>query len=161
MKASNVEPPNIIILNDYTSDYKSRLIHLQLLPLIMQFEINDIMFLVTSLQNPSTSFNILQYVTFSTSSTRASVNCKLVHYAARTNKTRHFYFHRIPRLWNSLPSINLDQSVHSIRLKLRQFFWGHFIEHFNPDSPCTFHFICPCAKCAVMPVMYNFNHSVL
>ena len=59
------------ILSDYSSDYKSRLVCLQLM---MQFELNDIMFLVTSIQNPSTSFNILQYITFSTGSTRASVN---------------------------------------------------------------------------------------
>ena len=99
------------ILSDYSSDYKSRLVCLQLLPLMMQFKLNDIMFLVTSIQNPSTSFNILQHITFSTSSTRASVNCKLLHHAARTNKTRHFYFHRVPRLWNSLPAINLNQSI--------------------------------------------------
>ena len=61
------------ILSDYSSDYKSRLVF-KLLPLMMQFELNDIMFLVTSISNPSTSFNILQYITFSTGSTRASVN---------------------------------------------------------------------------------------
>ena len=149
------------ILSDYSSDYKSRLVYLQLFPLMMQFELNDIMFLVTSIQNPSTSFNILQYITFSTSSTRASVNCKLLHHAARTNKTRHFYLHRVPRLWNSLPAINLNQSVASIRHKLREFLWCHFLDHFSPDNPCTFHFVCPCANCAVLPVSYNFNHSAL
>ena len=81
------------ILSDYPSAYKSRLVCFQLLPLMMHFELNDIMFLVTSIRNPSTSFNIFQYITFSTSSTRASVNYKLLHHAARTNKTRHFYLH--------------------------------------------------------------------
>ena len=145
------------ILSDYSSDYKSRLVCLQLLPLMMQFELNDIMFLVTSIRNPSTSFNILQYITFSTSFTRASVNYKLLHHAARTNKTRHFYTFIVShvRLWN-----NLNQSVASIRHKLREFY-GVILDHFSPDNPCTFHFVCPCAKCAVLPVSYNFNHSAL
>ena len=126
---------------------------------MMQFELNDVMFFVSSIRNPTKSFNILQYVNFSGNFTRASVNYKLVHHMSRTNKVKHFYFHRLPRLWNSLPTINLDQSLSSIKFKLRQFFWSHFVKHFNPENPCSFHFICPCAKCAVLPVMYNFNHS--
>ena len=111
------------ILSDYSSDYKSRLVCLQLLLLMMQFELNDIMFLVTSIRNPSTSFNIFQYITFSTSFTRASVNYQLLHHAARTNKTRHFYTFIVShvRLWNKL-----NQSVASIRHKLREFLWCHF-----------------------------------
>ena len=38
------------ILNDYTFDYKSRLLSLQLLPLIMLYELNDILFFVKSLK---------------------------------------------------------------------------------------------------------------
>ena len=95
------------ILNDYSLDYKSRL---TCLPLMMQFELNDIMFLVTSsIRNPGTSFNILQYITFSTSSTRTSVSCNLVHHVARTNKTRNFTF-IVPQdfgtLFQSLTSTN-------------------------------------------------------
>ena len=41
------------ILNDSTMDYKQRLIHLNLLPLMMEFEISDIMFLVKSMKHPS------------------------------------------------------------------------------------------------------------
>ena len=109
-------------LSNYSSDYKSRLVCLQLLPLMMQFELNDIIFLVTSIQNPSTCIvhhspvhHLLR------SSIRASVNYKLLHHAAKTNKTRHFYLHRVlSRLWNSLPAIN--QFVTSIRHKLREFY---------------------------------------
>ena len=115
------------ITNDYSSDYKYRLICLQILPLMMQFELNHVMFFVSSIRNPTKSFNILQYVNFSGNFTRASVNYKLVHHMSRTNKVKHFYFHRLPRLWNSLPTINLDQSLSSIKFKLRQFFWSHFV----------------------------------
>ena len=52
------------IMNDYTSDYKSRLLHLNLLPLMHVFEITDIIFLVKSFKFPSASFNINNYVSF-------------------------------------------------------------------------------------------------
>ena len=50
------------ILNDYTSDYKSRLKSLQLLPLMYFFELNDIMFFIKSLQHPTDHFNIRDYI---------------------------------------------------------------------------------------------------
>ena len=42
-------------------DYRNRLIHLNLLPLMMEFEIVDIMFLVKSVKFPSGHFNIHEY----------------------------------------------------------------------------------------------------
>ena len=53
------------ITNDYTSSYKSLLINLHLLPLMMQLELNDILFFVVSIKNPTKSFNVLDYVTSS------------------------------------------------------------------------------------------------
>ena len=52
------------ILNDYSSDYRSRLLHLNLLPLMYIFEFFDVMFLVNSLKSPSSSFNINNFVFF-------------------------------------------------------------------------------------------------
>ena len=43
------------ILNDFTSDYKSRLIKLNLLPLMMFYELCDI---IKSVKSPNTNFNI-------------------------------------------------------------------------------------------------------
>ena len=51
------------ILDDYRTDYKSRLTSLNMLPLMMQFELNDIIFFVSSLKNPTDSFNILVLTT--------------------------------------------------------------------------------------------------
>ena len=56
------------IMNDYKSDYKTRLLYLNLLPLMYIFEIADIIFLVKSLKFPSESFNINNYVSFSAGS---------------------------------------------------------------------------------------------
>ena len=53
------------ILNDYSSDYKSCLMNLKLLPLMYIYEINDICFFIKSYQSPSSHFNIHDHVTFS------------------------------------------------------------------------------------------------
>ena len=45
------------ILNDFTSDYKSRLIKLNLLPLMMFYELCDIIFYIKSVKSPNTNFN--------------------------------------------------------------------------------------------------------
>ena len=127
-----------------------------MLPFMMQLELNDILFFVASIKNPTMSFDISEYVTFCSGSTRSSVGFKLVHSFSRNNKIKHFYFHRLPRLWNSLPTININQSVRLIKRKLQSFLWNHFIDHFDPNNPCSFHFICPCAKCSVLPIKYIF-----
>jgi len=145
------------ILNDYSSDYRSRLVHLNILPLMMQLELHDIMFFVRCLKGPTDAFNIYDHVTFCTSSTRSSTHLKLQHTLSRTNSARHFYFNRIPRLWNTLPTIDLDQSTTSIKRKVWQFLWDHFMRTFKSDNPCSFHLLCPCSKCSSLSVTSNFN----
>ena len=105
------------ILNDYTSDYRSRLIMLNLLPMSMLFELNDICFFVRSLQlceSPNHSFNISRYTSFSPNNTRSGTYKKLVQPPITHNRDKHFYFNRLPHLWNSLPPIDLSLSLVSI-----------------------------------------------
>ena len=90
------------ILNDFHSTYKSRLVTLKMLPLMYIYEINDILFFIKSYKSPTSHFNINSYLQFSSSNTRFGSSAKLVHHRCSTNLTHHFYFHRIPRLWNSL-----------------------------------------------------------
>ena len=149
------------ILNDSLSNYRLRLVNLNLLPLMMVFEINDIIFFIKCLKHPSEYFDILNYVTFCSSHTRSSTHFKLRHSLAKKNSVRHFYFNRIPRLWNSLPYIDIDQPIATIKLKLKKFLWCHFIKNFNPNNLCTYHYLCPCAKCSLFPVSYHFSTSVL
>ena len=63
------------ILNDITSDYRSRLIALKILPLMMQLELYDVMFFIRSLKGPTDAFNIYDHVTFHTGSTRSTETC--------------------------------------------------------------------------------------
>ena len=51
--------------SDYTSDYKSRLIKLQLLQLMYVYELSDILFFIKSVKSPNNSFDIMNYVSFS------------------------------------------------------------------------------------------------
>ena len=60
------------ILQDYTSDYKTRLINLQLLPLMYTLEISDIMFFINSVKNPTPSFNINAQISYSSNRTRSN-----------------------------------------------------------------------------------------
>ena len=102
---------------------------------------------------------LYDYVSFSCYSTRSSKGLKLRHTVSRTNAVGHFYFNRLPRLWNSLPVIDLDKSLPSIKNLLKQFFWQQFLLKFNSDNPCTYHFVCPCAKCSHSSITCNFTHS--
>ena len=76
------------ILNDYTSDYKFRLLSLQFLPLMMLYELNDILFFAKSFKKPNVAFNIHNYFTFSSNRTRSTSHHKLVHKLARSNVTK-------------------------------------------------------------------------
>ena len=112
------------ILSDFSSDYKSRLTSLNMLPLMMQLELYDILLFIKSLKYPSESFNILDFVSFCSGSSRSAAHLKLQLSPANrsTNRIRHFHFSRLPRLWNYLPTINLEKSVMSIKSDITAFF---------------------------------------
>ena len=107
------------ILGDFNSDYKTRLLKLRLLPLMMEFEISDVLFFVRSYQYPTNSFDITDYVEFLSSNTRASRIFKLRHLRSSNSSKYHSYFSRLPRLWNSLPPIDPSSPIAGIKTQLR------------------------------------------
>ena len=123
----------------------------------MLFELNDIIFFVKSLNCITSTFNILNYVSFCEHGNRSSTHHKLKQSLSWTNKTRHFYFNGLPRLWNSLPTIDLNQPLPTIISELKQFFRNHFIANYDPLKTCTLHFLCLCNKCSVS---HSTNFSV-
>ena len=135
------------ILNDYSSDYKNHLIQLGMLPLMYIFELQDILFTVANLKSSHKDFVLADYVHFSSQDTRSSAGMKMTHHYAPTNSSRHFFYNRIPRLWNSMPPMDLQQSTATIKHQLRDFLFNHFKENFLASSTCSFHFHCPCARC--------------
>ena len=82
--------------------YKERLVYLNILPLMYHLELADVMFFVNSYKNPSSRFNISKNATVVTGTTRSSDSLSLKHNYCRTNLLRHFYYNRLPRLWNGL-----------------------------------------------------------
>ena len=140
------------IINDASLDYKECLSRLNMLPLMYLYEIADIMFTTSSIKNPSSHFNINDYISLSESNTRSSSNFRLKHRYTNNNKSRHSFFYRIPRLWNSLPPIDPTQSTYRIKLLVTSHLTDHFNSHFNPDCPCSFHYLCPCNSCYSYPI---------
>ena len=127
------------ILGDYKTDYRSRLVSLRLLPLMMVYEVNDVLFFLKSLSSPSPAFDIRNFVTFSSNPYRST---SLLHVLTKDNTSRHFYFNRLPRLWNSLPtcisSNLLNISYDLAKIKLNRFFTDYFVDKFDPLSVCLF-----------------------
>ena len=138
------------ILNDYTSDYRTRLLSLNLLPLMYWFELQDIMFLVKHLKHPSDNLDIHKYISFTHSVTRmGSSGNRLKISFRRTSAARHFYYNRVVRLWNFIPVnvIDLSQSLLTIKHRIYSFCWSYFKEKFNSTNSCTYHLVCPCNNC--------------
>ena len=132
------------ILGPTTASYKDRLVSLKILPLMQWFELHDILFLVKCIKNPPDNFSLSDYFTFTSGPTRSTSNFKLKHTFSKFSATRHFYFNRITRLWNSLPPIDTTKSI------LTNFLWSNFLKSFNSSNPCSFHFLCPCNKCVTV-----------
>ena len=145
------------IVGNKSMDYKDRLIHLHLLPLMMEFEISDIIFLVKSMKNPSAFFDIFSFIKPCNLSTRSSSSFKLRHSLSKNNSISNSYFNRIPRLWNSLPPLDITLSLPAIKSTIRDLFWNHFISNFNPDNVCSYHYLCPCNSCSKLPVNMIFT----
>ena len=70
-------------------------------------DLSDILFFVKSIKQPSDNFNILHYVSFSHGNTRCSSNNKLCDVYTPNNTICSSQFVRFPRLWNSLPPIDI------------------------------------------------------
>ena len=103
---------------------------------------------------------IFDFVQFGSLHTRSSSNLKLKHPLSNNKFERSSYFNRIPRLWNSLPSVNIHLPLSTIKSKLRKYFWDHFIANFSSDNLCTYHLLCLCHKCCKNPVNMHFSYTL-
>ena len=60
------------------------------------FKLVNIMFFIKSHKAPTSNFNIIDYVTFSSSTTQSSFGLKLIHNFSSNNKVRNFYMELFP-----------------------------------------------------------------
>ena len=135
------------ILSNSHLSYKDRLINLNLLPLMYWYDLQDILFLLKCILHPPDNFNIFNYVNFSDTSTRTAGQGKLKYVYKRLSSTRHFYFNRVVRLWNSLPFLDLSLSFNSLKYIIYNHLWNHFLINFDNANLCTYHYVCPCGNC--------------
>ena len=85
------------------------------------FELQDLLFAIKSIKSPTNQFNINNYIKFSTISTRSGTSNKLKPPYHINNTSRHSYFHRIPYLWNSMPTFDPNKSFCTLKTKLKQY----------------------------------------
>ena len=104
--------------------------------------------------------DISDYVTFCSANTRSSIHLKLKHTKTKTNLLGQFYINRIPRLWNSIPQIDISTRC-QLQLSDANFilFSGtiNFIENFNSANVCCYH---PCQKCSRHRIRNCFNTTL-
>ena len=114
----------------------------------LHWKLNDLIFFIKS---PSNYFNINDFIFCSFVSTRSSTGFKLQHISSSSNPSHSFYFCRLLRLWNSLPTIEISLSTTILKQRLQRFLWNHFLNNFEDDNSCTFHYYCPCTRYSHKP----------
>ena len=98
-------------------DYKSGLANLSLLPLILWLEFLDIVY-SSNYCKPPDNFNISNFIVPASSREPSRLNLKPVNaQVPRLNSTRHYYFNRVIRLWNTLPPLGLELSFTTLKSK--------------------------------------------
>ena len=151
-----------------------------MLPLMMEYESADIIFLVKSMKYPSNHFSITNFISFCATGTRSSSFLKLQHSMTKMNTQGHFYINRIleflyplltltclSRLLSQnygtrcittgdvIDVINVLVAVSTIKSKLRRFFWNHFITNFDSNKVCIYHYLRPSFNCSKLPVKHS------
>ena len=142
-------------------DYKQRLLKLNLLPLTLWLELQDVLLFLHLIKFPPDNYNLSDFVHFSDSSTRSATAGKLVPSSLvipRLNCTKHFYYcnNWIIRIWNTLPPFDLHLSYVTLKTKLKDFFWDYFLNNYCSDNPHSWYCVCPCSSCSVLPIHTNY-----
>jgi len=106
-----------------------------------------ILFLVKCLKDETDTIGIFKFISFVRSSTRAGTTKRLKHNYCRTSTSQHFYFNRVVLLWNSLPTIDLQQNFPTIKHKVMAHLWDHVHKFFDASNTCKLSYFCPCLKC--------------
>jgi hypothetical protein len=142
------------ILNNYDSDYKTRLINLNLLPLSYFREICDLCLyykcrynlcnLDLSLLIPSNQKTVM--------TRQARDRNRLAIAQTKTETFAKFYTKRLPNLWNNIPLdakllLPRNKDIIPFKSKLQQIYRDKTLSDFNADDPCTWITHCRCPSC--------------
>ena len=146
------------ILNNFYISYKTSLLELNLLPFMHIFNIQDI-FLQSSL------LSLPQEILTSLTTSHFLKHKPDLPFTTNSNIT--FTLATLIEFIFSLPSSSVECSFclcyqplnchHQSQTKSLQYMWNHFVDNFDDDKPCTYHYLCPCSKCHKRPPPANFQ----
>ena len=119
----------------------------------------DILFFVSCYKSPTHYFPSLQPFSFCSSKTRLVITSKLNlnSFSSFAECNSFACTCHAPHLWNSLPTIDLTLSTHSIKALLKKHLWNHFINHFNPLELCTFYLLMLIARTVLTCLKATFS----
>ena len=92
---------------------KSRLISLNLLPILHWLDCRDLFFFYKSLHG-AYNFSLNNFISFATGNTRSATNLNLRSKSFRTSLFRDSFFNRIVPLWNNLPVLIKPKIFHDV-----------------------------------------------
>ena len=143
------------ILNDYYSDYKSRLINLGLVPLSFLREIADLCFFYKCFHN-FYNFDILEICPLQNTPgchTRSNDEyLRLKSLPFNTETASQFYTKRIVKLWNNLPAPIKSITCSTNRvIPFKKRLYAHYkfklSTVYDPENTCSWVSHCRCARC--------------
>ena len=109
------------------------------------------MFFSKNLKNHHDGFNIINYIKFITGNTHSALSNKLQQTKSTNNAIKNFYCNRLPRIWNTLPIIDINKHPTRIKKKLTKYLWKHVLNNFDPTIICTSSILYPCINCSKVP----------
>ena len=150
------------ILNFPESTYHQRLLVLNLLPMSLYIQINDLMTL-SKINSSSFDFDWFALVTNTNiadhgCSMRISQLFKLPR--NRLVKTNRNFWHRTPRLANALLSWVKFMQNKGLKSRLLNFIWSYSKNNYNIDDPCSWRMACSISNCIERDPRLYFLHRV-
>ena len=112
------------------------------------------MFFIKTLKSPSAHFDISQHIRFASHSMKAASTYKLSYLSTTSFSYHKSYFNRIICLWNSMPIIDLTLSL---SILLTNYLCTNFSANFISDYTSTFHMLCPCYHCSMLPIISSYQ----
>ena len=142
------------ILNDYTSDYKTRMARAGMIPLSYVKEINDLCFFYKCFHRfyDFDISGIIPLHNFRTNTRLGNTPFRLQKVPFITESAANFFSHRIVNLWNNLPVsvrkiVCNNKRILPFKTKLYELYKNKLYTHFNVDDTCTWISHCRCAAC--------------
>ena len=128
--------------------YTERLKFLKFLPLLMYFELHDILYLVSLLKNKH-DIDLNTIIHKNESRTRQATRGEIAVHATRLKKSNENFYIRSNTLYNYF-SQNVDfenQYYDSLKISLKNTYWKFFNRSFAENNLCMWRILCWCGNC--------------